>query len=116
MEFFPRPLPLFSCSSRRRWAGRKATLYRPFSARRTPGKRFEQSGLSTGRGDGSGPAEFHCFCSGVSRTVQAVLDHPASVGVAMKNVKVLIVDEQGRPLPIGQKGEVVVRSEAVAGG
>ncbi|GEM_PF-5261162 len=34
----------------------------------------------------------------------------------MKNVKVLIVDEQGRPLPIGQKGEVVVRSEAVAGG
>ena len=47
---------------------------------------------------------------------QAVLDHPASVGVAMKNVTVLIVDEQGRELPAGQKGEVVVRSEAVAGG
>ncbi|NLP11913.1 long-chain fatty acid--CoA ligase [bacterium] len=47
---------------------------------------------------------------------QAVLDHPASVGVAMKNVELLIVDEQGRPLPAGQKGEVVVRSEAVAAG
>jgi long-chain acyl-CoA synthetase len=45
-----------------------------------------------------------------------VLRHPGSVGVAMENVAVRIVGEDGVTLQTGEEGEIVVRSEAVAAG
>jgi long-chain acyl-CoA synthetase len=43
-----------------------------------------------------------------------VLDKPDSVGRAMENVALRIVDADGRELPHGAEGEVVVRGPAVA--
>jgi long-chain acyl-CoA synthetase len=45
-----------------------------------------------------------------------VLVRPESVGVAMTDVVVNIVDPDGRPLPVGTEGEITVTSRAVAGG
>jgi len=45
-----------------------------------------------------------------------VLSRPESVGVAMSNVAVDIVDEDGRSLRAGTEGEIVVTSRAVARG
>lgn len=41
---------------------------------------------------------------------------PASVGTALGTVAVTIEDDQGRPLPAGTAGEIVIRSPAVEGG
>ena len=45
-----------------------------------------------------------------------VLSRPESVGVAMRDVVVDIVDSDGHSLPVGTEGEIVVTSHAVAGG
>jgi long-chain acyl-CoA synthetase len=45
-----------------------------------------------------------------------VMRRPTSVGRAMNNVEVRIVDEQGQPVSAGIEGHVVVRSPAVARG
>lgn len=46
----------------------------------------------------------------------AVLERLDSVGRPVENVQVEILDADGRPLPVGAEGEVVVRSEVVAPG
>ena len=45
-----------------------------------------------------------------------VLKHNESVGKAMKNVNISIVDQNGDELPYGEEGEVVVNSKVVAAG
>ena len=45
-----------------------------------------------------------------------VLERPASVGVAMRNVDIRIVDEEGNLLGRGEEGEIVIRSKAVSRG
>jgi len=56
-------------------------------------------------------------CQRVSYLPPEQLDHrPASVGKAMPNVEVYIVDEQDRPVPAGQVGELVVRGANVMRG
>jgi long-chain acyl-CoA synthetase len=45
-----------------------------------------------------------------------VLNRPQSVGLAMKNVELKIVDEQDKEMPSGKEGEVTIRSKAVADG
>jgi len=44
-----------------------------------------------------------------------VLEKPESVGVVMKNVHIIILDEGGNELPPGTEGEIVVSSMAMAG-
>jgi long-chain acyl-CoA synthetase len=41
---------------------------------------------------------------------------PASIGVALDGVEIRVVDDQGGALPVGQEGEIVIRSRAVARG
>ena len=56
-------------------------------------------------------------CKRVSYLPPEQLDHrPTSVGKAMPNVEVYIVDEQDRRLPAGQVGELVVRGANVMRG
>jgi len=56
-------------------------------------------------------------CQRVSYLPPEQLDHrPASVGKAMPNVEVYIVDEQDRRVPAGQVGELVVRGANVMRG
>jgi acyl-CoA synthetase (AMP-forming)/AMP-acid ligase II len=43
-----------------------------------------------------------------------VLAHPTSVGSAMNNVTITVIDDRGRELGRGQEGEVVISSQAVA--
>ncbi|MBP6995247.1 MAG: AMP-binding protein [Phycicoccus sp.] len=43
-------------------------------------------------------------------------DHMASVGVPRTDVEVLVVDEEDRPLPVGETGEIVVRGDVVMAG
>ncbi|MBN1361372.1 MAG: AMP-binding protein [Sedimentisphaerales bacterium] len=43
-------------------------------------------------------------------------DKPSSVGMAMPNCEVFVVDEQGEPVPPGQPGELVVRGANVMQG
>jgi len=45
-----------------------------------------------------------------------VARHPGSVGVAMKNVSVRVIGEDGSTLGPGREGEIVVRGAAVAAG
>lgn len=45
-----------------------------------------------------------------------VLARPESVGLPLKNVEIKIWDEKGGELPSGEEGEVIVKSQAVAGG
>ena len=47
---------------------------------------------------------------------EAVLGRLDSVGKAMKNVKIMIMDDNGETLPAGMEGEVVVQSQVVAPG
>lgn len=42
--------------------------------------------------------------------------HPGSVGHAMPNCEVIVVDEDGQPLPAGQSGQLVVRGANVMQG
>ncbi len=46
----------------------------------------------------------------------AVAARPESVGRAMQNVELIIIDDAGQPLPPGEVGEVVIRSQVVARG
>ncbi len=39
-----------------------------------------------------------------------------SVGTPLKNVEIKIIDEQGNELPVGQSGEVVIKSQALTNG
>lgn len=45
-----------------------------------------------------------------------IAGHPASVGRAMNNVEIGVVDTHGETLPAGCRGEVVISGEAVAAG
>jgi long-chain acyl-CoA synthetase len=47
---------------------------------------------------------------------EEILKRPNSVGRAMKNVELRVVDDRGRPVPAGVEGHIVVRSAAVAQG
>ena len=51
----------------------------------------------------------------LNRAPAAEID-PASAGTALGSVRVTIEDPQGRELPYGEVGEIVVRSPAAAGG
>ena len=54
---------------------------------------------------------------GISMQVASEVERrPGSVGRAMKNVGVSIVDSNGKTLPPGQAGEVVISGEAIAAG
>ena len=69
-----------------------------------------------------GQGESPMTITALSRALHADRDHPryearlASVGVAQSAVDVRIVDEDGRPLPTGVAGEVVVRGVTVMRG
>jgi len=39
-----------------------------------------------------------------------------SVGTPLKNVEIKIIDEQGNELPVGQSGEVIIKSQALTNG
>ncbi|MEW5925056.1 MAG: class I adenylate-forming enzyme family protein [Candidatus Zixiibacteriota bacterium] len=52
----------------------------------------------------------------INQIVSKVMIHPESIGVAMKNIMISILDENGLPDPIGQTGEVVVSGDNVAMG
>jgi acyl-CoA synthetase (AMP-forming)/AMP-acid ligase II len=58
----------------------------------------------------------------LSRAEHANRDHPrweqrlASAGIADSCVEVRVVDEDGRPMPVGEIGEIVVRGETVMAG
>ena len=58
----------------------------------------------------------------LSRGMLADVDHPrwaeriASVGVAQTPVQVRVADAQGRPLPAGELGEVLVKGDTVMAG
>jgi acyl-CoA synthetase (AMP-forming)/AMP-acid ligase II len=45
-----------------------------------------------------------------------VMARPASVGLPMKNVELIIRDENGEEAPIGKEGEVIIKSRVVAPG
>ncbi len=45
-----------------------------------------------------------------------VRSRPASVGVAIANVDIRVVDEEGRELRAGEEGEIIIRSQAVSSG
>jgi long-chain acyl-CoA synthetase len=56
-------------------------------------------------------------CKRVSYLPPSQLDiRPASIGKAMPNVEVYVVDDQGQRLPLGQVGELVVRGSNVMQG
>jgi long-chain acyl-CoA synthetase len=46
----------------------------------------------------------------------SVVERPASVGIAMKNVEIRIIGTDGELLSAGEEGEIVIRSKAVATG
>lgn len=58
----------------------------------------------------------------LSREVHAQREHPrwearlASAGVADTCVEVRVVDEDGRPLPVGEVGEIIVKGDTVMSG
>ncbi len=49
----------------------------------------------------------------VGRDSAAQVERLASAGRAALNYEVRIVDEEGRDVPVGQVGEIAVRSEAM---
>jgi len=69
-----------------------------------------------------GQGETPMVATALSRAVIADADHPrhldrlASVGVAQTPVQVRVADEQGRTLPPGEIGEVLVRGDTVMAG
>lgn len=69
-----------------------------------------------------GQGESPMTITALSRAHLADRDHPrhsariASVGVAHSLVEVRIADGEGRPLPVGETGEVLVRGETVMAG
>ena len=69
-----------------------------------------------------GQGESPMTITALSREHLADRDHPryeqriASVGVAQSLVEVCVADHQGKPLPAGETGEVLVRGEAVMKG
>lgn len=69
-----------------------------------------------------GQGETPMTATALSRAVLADVDHPrwaeriASVGVAQTPVQVRVADAQGRPLPAGELGEVLVKGDTVMAG
>jgi len=69
-----------------------------------------------------GQGETPMTITALSRSVLADVQHPrwaeriASVGVAQTPVQVRVADEQGRPLPAGAPGEVLVKGDTVMAG
>ena len=69
-----------------------------------------------------GQGETPCTISYLSREMHAASDHPrflerlASVGMARTGISLRVVDENFRPLPTGEVGEIVVRGETVMRG
>lgn len=74
--------------------------------------------LWQGYGQGETPNTISC----VSKAWHAAVDHPhyerilSSVGLPRTGVEVNVVDERGMPMPAGETGEVVVRSEVTMSG
>jgi acyl-CoA synthetase (AMP-forming)/AMP-acid ligase II len=72
--------------------------------------------------NGYGQGECPCTITAMPKHLYAephVASDPArlvSVGIARSGVEVAIVDERGRPLPSGEMGEIVARSEIVMAG
>lgn len=69
-----------------------------------------------------GQGETPMTITALSKADHADRDHPrwlervSSVGLPRTDVEVLVVDEQDRPLPVGEIGEVVVRGSVVMSG
>ena len=69
-----------------------------------------------------GQGETPMTITALSRGMLADVDHPrwaeriASVGVAQTPVQVRVADAQGRPLPAGELGEVLVKGDTVMAG
>ncbi len=69
-----------------------------------------------------GQGETPCTISYLSRELHAASDHPrflerlASVGMARTGIALRVVDEEFRPLPPGEVGEIIVRGETVMRG
>lgn len=69
-----------------------------------------------------GQGETPMTATALSRAVLADAAHPrhaeriASVGVAQTPVQIRVADAEGRPLPVGETGEVLVRGDSVMAG
>ena len=69
-----------------------------------------------------GQGETPMTITALSKADHADRDHPRwrermqSVGVARTDVEVRVVDEEDRPLPAGEIGEIVVRGDVVMAG
>lgn len=69
-----------------------------------------------------GQGETPCTISYLSREMHAASDHPrflerlASVGMARTGISLRVVDEDMKPLPVGEVGEIIVRGETVMRG
>jgi len=56
-------------------------------------------------------------CKRVSYLPPNLIDkYPESVGIPMPNIEVAIVDQRGKPVPVGQTGELIVRGPSVMQG
>ncbi|MBE0623989.1 MAG: AMP-binding protein [Burkholderiales bacterium] len=69
-----------------------------------------------------GQGESPMTITAMGKAIHAATDHPryeqrlASVGQAFTGVEVLVADDQDRPLPPGEPGEILVRGEPVMAG
>ncbi len=61
-----------------------------------------------------GPTEVTVDCTYYPITRSFADDEPVPIGRACPNMQVLLLDEQGRPVPPGEPGEICVRGRGVA--